>query len=214
MLLLADRERFINKLDFDCYMGLENIREVSGSVLSGVFGGLPIRDFVAELVAPNREKIDYTTPVKLGSYSLVTEMGDFDKDGAFVLPTESYDRIERVLRLPLNRSMQRSLRDANVYAHEYLKNPEVLTLICDHSVRICEDRDMFDRPDRYEVKCVDAQRELSRTLAHLAGGRLHLFHRRKQFSDRPELQELFDKIDKVQLPEMYRKRKRDIEYWS
>lgn len=198
-------------------MGLENIREISGSMVSGVFGGLPIRNFMTELLAPDREKIDHTIPVKLDKYPLVTEVGDFDKKEEFVLPTDAYERMERaLLSLPLNRSMRRmsrSLHDATIYAHEYLRNPEVLSLVVDYSFRASEGRGLFDQPDVCEIKRVETQQKMSRTLAHLAAGRLHLFHRREQFEDRPDLQQLFNKIDREQLPEMYRKRKMNVEYW-
>ncbi len=78
-------------------MGLENIRAVSGSVLSGVFGGLPIKDFVVELLVPNRGKIDYDASVQLGTYSLATEVGERIREEEFTVPRESYERVERLL---------------------------------------------------------------------------------------------------------------------
>lgn len=196
------------------FMGLENIREVSGSVFSGVFGGLPILDFVAELVAPDREKIDYTASIKLGTYPLATEVGERVIEQEFTLPIESFQKVDRLLVELRSQGLGRCVRAGAVYAHEYLGNPQLVSILADYMDGATRQQERAWPEDHYAFKRDQVKEMLNKTLAHLAAGRLHLFHRQNQFKDRPDLKELFDRIDREQLSEMYRKKQMNCEYWS
>lgn len=194
-------------------MGLENVRGVSGSVFSGVFGGLSIKDFVAELMAPDREKIDYAAPIKVETYPLVTEVRGCIIREKFTLPVESFQKVDRLLVELRSQGLGRGVRAGAVYAHEYLGNPQLVSILADYISGVTRQQESTWPDDHHAIKRDQVQEMLNETLAHLAAGRLHLFHRREQFKNNPGLQELFDKIDREQLPEMYRKKQINYEYW-
>ncbi len=99
------------------------------------------------------------------------------------------------------------------YAHEYLENPSFLSSLAEYVQGFTRLEEKKWPNDHYAFKRDQVHEVLGRTLAHLTAGRLHLFNRRKQFEDRPDLKELFDKIDQEQLPEVYKKKGISLEYW-
>ncbi|MFH1212201.1 MAG: hypothetical protein V1659_04730 [Candidatus Woesearchaeota archaeon] len=188
-------------------MGLDNIREKSGSVLKGLFGGLSGLEFLTELLSADRERIDFDSPIELGTYKLVIDVERGNVKTGFTLPIESFMRVERLLRQIDFEGFKKGVREGMVYAHEYLRNPQFVSFLADYNQGVTRQQEKEWSNDVHASKRDEVQTQLSRTLAHLSAAQSHLYNRAKQRKENIALEELFAKIDTELIPHFKREGK-------
>ena len=194
-------------------MGLNNIREKSGSIGNAIVGGLSALEFISELISTDKEPIDITSPIELGTYKLVTEVGRGNIEKDFTLPKESYERVERFLKELRISGIRKAVRKCNFYAHEYLGNEQFVSFLASYMSGATREQEKTFMYDDHAFKRDRVQKELSRTLAHLRAAHLHLYHRPEQRKENPELENLCQKIDKELIPHFRNEKHEQQQYW-
>jgi hypothetical protein len=194
-------------------MGLRNVREKSGSLVRAVFGGLSTSELISEIMSPDKESIDYASPIELGTYRLVTLVDRTNTEEDFLLPKESYERVERLLNDLSFHGFKKGIKYGNVYAHEYFGNPQFVSFIGNYLAGFNGNQRKAWPDDDHSFMRDKVELNLGKTLSHLSAAHLHLYHRPQQRKMNEDLEKLCQKIEKVFIPHFRDEKRAQFDYW-
>lgn len=192
-------------------MGLRNLTERSRS-RPGPVEKLGFFGIVKQLIRKNRDLIDFNGPVKLGRFSLTTNVSNGTEEREVELPEASHRITTNVLAQIRDLGLIKGIRKSQPHAHEYLGNPQILALLTSHSLAL-EEWKQTPWEARYPKKKAEIRMELGGTLSQLATAKLHLYHRKQQREADPKLEALFRSIDEDLIPQVEENQARSLEYW-
>jgi len=192
-------------------MGIKNLTETWGNAESPL-RDLDIRDLVRELLSADRDPVDYERPIELESHSLVSMVREQTTEHDFELPKVPYEIIERVLDDIAAHGVEKGVRIAQRYAHEYLSNRQLVTQLVIFAMSGGNVKDGAGLPRDEQQN--EVYRKFTRTIVHLDAARLHLFNRKTQREADPDLEELYRGIDFKLLPIVRNNKRSSHEYWA